>query len=91
MRQLADGDLCHALERVGAKSEHLIEPACRDVGKAAIRIAHDIHMVGNRTGIEHFENLERRLRAKHHHLADILQSQPDLIPFRRRSNVRAER
>src|SRR5262249_39400220 len=47
-------------------------------------------MVGNWTGVENFEHLERGLRAKHHHLADVLQSEPDLISFRRRSNVWAK-
>src|SRR5205823_691371 len=54
-------------------------------------VAHHVDVVGDGTGIEDLEHVEWRLRREHHHLADILQREPDLIAGRSRRDVRAER
>src|SRR5262249_38576970 len=48
-------------------------------------------MIGNRTAVDHFDNVEWSTCIEHHRLADIFKRQPDLIAVRSRSDVGAER
>src|SRR5262245_35477043 len=48
-------------------------------------------MIGDRTGVDHFDNVEWRTCVEHHRLTDIFKRQPDLIAVRCRSEVRADR
>src|SRR5262245_66569556 len=48
-------------------------------------------MIGDRTGVDHFDNVEWRTCVELHRLTDILKRQPDLIAVRCRSEVGAER
>src|SRR5215475_6961282 len=47
-------------------------------------------MIGDRTGVDHFDNVEWSARIEHHGLADIFKGQPDLIAVGGRSDVGAE-
>src|SRR5712691_6601106 len=90
MRQLADlyrGDFA---EIVGAEYLHLVHAADRDIGELAPRIAHDIDVVGDRTGIERLEQGKGRLRVEHLGLAGILQCEPDLSAVRGGGDIRAK-
>ncbi len=70
---------------------HLVQAADRDIGEAAMRVAREIDVVGDRPGVERLEQVERRLRVEHLRLADILQREPHLFAVGRRGDVRAER
>jgi len=72
MRQGASRDRCHLLERVGPKHFYRIQSANRHVSKLTIRIAREVDVIGDGSRVDHFDNIERWPRVKHHSLADIL-------------------
>src|SRR5580692_5240762 len=90
MRQPANRNSRDLLKVIGAKHFDLVEPADRDIGEHAVRIAHDIDVIGDRTGVERFQKSEGRPRIEDLSLADIFESKPDLRTIRCRGNVRAE-
>src|SRR5215475_11239243 len=82
------GDL---FEGIGPEHLHHIESADRHVSELTTGISNDVDMIGNRTAVDHFDNVEWSTCIEHHRLADIFKRQPDLIAVRSRSDVGAER
>jgi hypothetical protein len=91
MRQIADRDHRDLVEVVGAEDLHLVQSADRDVGEGAVGIVGEVDVVGDRTGVERLEELERRPGGEHLGLPYVLQREPDLAAVRRRGDVGAER
>ncbi len=90
MRQIADGDGCDQLKRIGAEHLHLVEATHRHVGKAAVLIGDEIDVIGDRAGIHRLDQVEGCLGIEDLRLADILQREPDLFTIRRGGDVGAE-
>src|SRR5260370_32701094 len=63
----------------------------RDVGKLAIPILCEVHVIGDGTGIEQRLPFERRRRAEYLRLAHIFKSDPDFVVFRTDGDVGTER
>ena len=72
MRQRARGYGCDLLERIGAERLHRVEASDGDVGKLPTRVAYDVDVVGNRSGIEHLQHIEWRPGIEHHRFAHVL-------------------
>ncbi len=90
VRQLAHWNGRDLLKIVGAKNFNLVEPADRDIGEHAVGIAHDINVVGDRTGVEGLQERKRWLPIEYLGLAGVLQGKPDLLAVRRCGDVRTE-
>jgi hypothetical protein len=91
MGQIADRDCGDLLESVGAEYLHFVQAADGHIGELAMRIAHDVDVVGDWPGVERFENRKGWTRIEDLGLAGILQREPDLIAVRCRRDVGAER
>src|SRR5262245_12077401 len=81
----------HLLECVSLEHFHCIQSANCHVGKLTVRVTSKVDVIGDRSRVEHFDDVERWPRVKYHGLADILERQPDLPPVWARCDVRAER
>ena len=92
MRQASHRDRRHKLRScsASAKDFDLIRAANRDVSELPITIIGEVHVIGDWAGFEQCFLIERRFRAKHFDLADVLQRDPDFIVFRTNGDVGAE-
>jgi hypothetical protein len=75
-----------ALNLVCVEDLDLVEPADRDVGEGAAGVSGEIDVVGDRSGIDPLERLERRLCIEDLGLADVLEGEPYLAAVRRRGD-----
>src|SRR6202165_3348935 len=91
MRQLADRNRCDLRKIIGAKHLDLVQSADRYISKGAIGIVNDIDVIGDRAGVDRFQNCEWRLRVEPQGPADVLQREPDLLAVGRGGDVRTER
>src|SRR5262249_38203308 len=62
----------------------------RHIGEHAVGIAHDVDVVGDRTGVESLQKSKWRLPIKDLGLPDIFQGEPDLSTVRRGGNIGTE-
>jgi hypothetical protein len=90
MRQLANRDGRNFGKIARPVHLNLVEAAHRDIGEHAIRIAHNVDMVGDRARVEGLQKREWRLRIEDLDLAGVFQREPDLRTVRRGRNVGAE-
>src|SRR5215510_12139546 len=91
MRQVADRNGRDLLEVGRAKGLHLVQSAHRHIGELPARRTHQIDVIGDRSGVDDPKHVEWGLRSKHHHLANVLQREPDLLAIGRGGDVGAER
>src|SRR6516162_6004945 len=81
----------HLLECVRLEHFHCIQSANCHVSKLTVRVTSKVDVIGDRSRVEHFDDVERWPCVKHHGLADVLERQPDLPTVWARCDVRAER
>src|SRR5438105_2770899 len=78
MWQGARRDHRHLLERVSPEHFHCVQSTDRHIRKLAVCITSEVDVIGDRSRIEHSDNLERWASVKSHGFANILECQPDL-------------
>src|SRR5215510_13123089 len=81
----------HLLECVRLEHFHSIQSANCDVSKLTVRVTSKVDVIGDRSRVEHFDDVERWPCVKHHGLADVLECEPDMLTIRCRCDVGAER
>src|SRR5262249_1940884 len=90
VRQLARWNGRDLREIIGLKHFNFVEPADRDIGEHTVRIARNIDVVGDWTGVEGLQERKRRLRVEYLSLAGVFEGKPDLFAVRRCGDVGTE-
>ncbi len=91
VRKIADRDGRDLREIVGAEHLDFVQATDGDIGERSLCSMGEVHVVGDRAGVDRLDQVEWRASVEHLCLASVLQSKPDLASVRCRGNVRAER
>ncbi len=91
MRKIPDRDGCGLRKIVGAEYLDFVQATNRDIGERPLCGMGEVHVVGDRAGVDRLDQIEWRPGVEHLCLASVLEREPHLVSVRRRGNVRAER
>ena len=90
MRERADRDCGDLLEIACVEDLHHVLGADGDVGVLPHGCSNEIYVVSDCASSDRLQDTKRWTRLKRHHLAAVLERQPDLRSVGRRGNVGAE-